>query len=55
MVGDLIQPIVAEVLVFVVALTIVKFRPDGFITVTWLTKNQNGGMSRRHLLRGRAR
>lgn len=32
MVGDLIQPIVAEVLVFVVALTIVKFRPDGFIT-----------------------
>ena len=32
MVGDLIQPIVAEVLVFVVALVIVKFRPDGFIT-----------------------
>ena len=32
MVGDLIQPIVAEVLVFVVVLTIVKFRPDGFIT-----------------------
>ncbi len=32
MVGDLIQPIVAEVLVFIVALVIVKFRPDGFIT-----------------------
>jgi len=32
MVGDLIQPIVAEVLVFIVALIIVKFRPDGFIT-----------------------
>lgn len=31
-VGDFVKPIVAEVLVFVVALVIVKFRPQGFIT-----------------------
>jgi len=31
-IGDVVQPIVAEVLVFIVALVIVKFRPSGLLT-----------------------